>query len=115
MVEKCSGKDLTEDAKMTLISAKQQSEKYTKDLMIELSKFGDAASSSVDNQNEYQVMYKSVLGKIDGMTPQETDKTFQSLESALKKFYQNILETQTDLPASAHEMLVNQNSGIKMR
>lgn len=115
MVEKCSGKDLSEDTKMKLSSAKQQSEKYTKALMIELSKFGDAVSSTVDNQNEYQEMYKGVLGKFDGMTPQEIEHAFQSLETALKNIYQNILQTQTDLPTSAQEILVKQNSGIKMK
>lgn len=112
IAEKFSKKALTPDAKTSLALAKQQSEKYTKELMIELSNFGDGVMSSVGNQNEYQVMYKNVLGKIDTMSPQESQQTFQSLETALKNMYQAILKTQTDLPTSLQEILSNQDNDI---
>ena len=76
MVEKFNGKALIPDVKTSFKSAKQQSEKYTEELMSELSNFGDAVMGSVNNENEYQVMYKNVLGKIDAMTPQEAEHTF---------------------------------------
>ena len=113
MVEKFNGKALTPDVKTSFKSAKQQSEKYTEELMSELSNFGDAVMTSVDHQNEYQVMYKNVLGKIDAMTPQEAEHTFQSLETALKNIYQSILKAERDLSAPLQEMLSNQANGIE--
>lgn len=115
IVEKYSRKTFSPDAKTRMALAGQQSEKYTKELMIELSKFGDGVMSSVDNQNEYQVIYKNVLGKINTMTIQEAQQTFQSLETALKNIYQAILKTQTDLPVSLREILSKQDNGIMLK
>lgn len=113
MVEKCTDKAFTPAAKTSFKSAKQQSKKYTAELMSELSNFGDAVMASVDHQNEYQVMYKNALGKIDTMTPQEAEHTFQSLELALKNIYESILETKADLPIVLQEMLSKQAKGIE--
>lgn len=113
MVEKCEEKALTPAVKTSFKSAKQQSKKYTEELLSELSNFGDAVMASVDHQNEYQVMYKNVLGKIDAMAPQEAEHTFQSLEIALKNIYESILETKADLPAALQEMLSKQAKSIE--
>jgi len=112
LVEKYSGRTFSPDTKTRLALAGQQSEKYSKELMIELSKFGDGVMSSVDNQNDYQVIYKNALGKIDTMTTQDAQQIFQSLETALKNIYQAILKTQTDLPVSLREILSKQDNVI---
>ena len=90
------------------LSAKQQSETYTAELMNELSEFGDAVMASVDNQNEYQVRYKNALGKLDSMTSQEAEQTFRSLEQSLQNIYETILQTEKDLPASLQEIINKQ-------
>lgn len=112
MVEKCIGKAMTPDVKVRFTSAKHQSEKFTKELMTELANFGDAVMSSVDNQNEYQAGYKRVLGKIDAMSPQQTDQAFQKLEASLKNIYETFLKTPA-LPTSLQEILSSQDTLIK--
>ncbi len=115
MVQKCEGKPFAPNVAARLASAKQQSEQYTAELMNELSLFGDAVMASVDHQNEYQRMYKNVLGNIDALTPQEAEQTFQSLEAALQHIYQTIVETETELPDSLAELLRTQTKGLEAR
>lgn len=115
MVEKCEGKEFSPDVKTNLQSAEKQSEKYNQELLSELSNFGDAVMAGADNQNEYQVTYKNALGKIDAMTPQETEQTFHSLEIVLKNIYRTVLETQTNLPASLQEILHIQADDINAK
>lgn len=92
--------------------AKQQSDRFTAELMNELSGFGDAVMATVDNQNEYQQLYKSVLGKLDSMTPYEAEQTFKSLEVALKHVYITLLEAGKELPASLQEIINQQASAL---
>lgn len=108
LVQKCEGKSLVPDVAGKLASARQQSETYTAALLSELSEFGDAVMASVDNQNEYQVMYKNALGQLDAMTPREAEQTFLSLEEALKNIYRAMLQTGSELPASLQELVSKQ-------
>lgn len=113
LVQKCEGKSLATEVAAKFASAKQQSETYTAELMTELSEFGDAVMASVDNQNEYQTMYKNVLPELDAMTSEEAAGTFERLEAALQKMYQTILQTETQLPTSLQDMLTKQAESLK--
>lgn len=114
LVQKCEGKSIAPDIRSMLTSAKQQSEKYTAELMNELSEFGDAVMASVDHQNDYQVMYKSVLGQLDSMPPTETEQTFRLLEETLKSVYQTVLQTGVELPASLQEIISKQENNLEL-
>lgn len=113
LVEKLMGKGVALEGPERFTSATRQSEKFTKELMIELSNFGDAAMSSVDNQNEYQAGYKDILGKIDAMSPEDGEQAFQKLETSLRNIYQAFLKTSTALPTSLQEILSSQDTEIR--
>ena len=107
-VEKFSGQENPENLTSDLTAAGQQSDKFIAELMSELSNFGDAVQAEVDRENDYQLTWKNTLGAIDTMNEQEKSRTFEQMEQNLKKFYQTMLDTSTELPVSLQDILQRQ-------
>ena len=91
---------------------KQQSEQYHKQLLDELANFGDAVMAGVDKENDYQAHYKKLSGSLQTMTAEEGAAGFQSLENILKDEYEQVLATQTGLPASLLDILTRQAGSL---
>ena len=90
----------------------QLSDEFIKQLMNELSNYGDAVMESVDRDNEYQQGWKNGLEKIDALSSQEKTKTFQALESRLQEFYQHIINEHPELPVSLLQTIQNQSNQL---
>jgi ABC-type transporter MlaC component len=108
VVDKLKEKQVTGNGTGELSAITQQSDQFITELMNELSNFGDAVQGDVDRENEYQVICKKALANIDTISPQEYQRTFEALEQSLKKIYENILNTASELPASFQEILTKQ-------
>jgi hypothetical protein len=113
--EKLIALRLTIDTAAEVRVAAQDNDEAIAEWMGELSNYGDAVMASVDQENEYQKIYKNALGMIDAMTLQEREETFRLLEDSLKRTYQHTIAANTELPASTNEILNRQlNKLIKV-
>jgi hypothetical protein len=90
----------------------QLSDEFIKQLMNELSNYGDAVMESVDRDNEYQQEWKNNLEKIDALSAEEKDKRFRSLEGSLKNVYQDIINEHPELPSSLLQTIQNQSDQL---
>lgn len=91
-----------------LTTAHQQSEKFTGELMNELSNYGDAVLSSVDSENAYQQQWTSALANLDTTDKQQAASLFQSLEKTLAGVYAQYLHAKNDLPDTLQQLLTQQ-------
>jgi len=91
-----------------LEDALQQSDRFIKQLMNELSNYGDAVSSEIDRDSEYQAQWKRELEKMNNSEPQPLEKTFDELEKSLQNAYKDILENKDNLPESLKNILEKQ-------
>lgn len=82
-------KQLADAEAAKLASAGEQSDEFIVELMSELSAYDDAVAS-VDRENEYQRIWKNLLATINTISPEEGKKTFQTMESLLKKCIRRI-------------------------
>ncbi len=111
VVEKLSAKQEQKDQSV-LMPAKEQSDRFTTELLTELSTFGDAVQDSSDRDNEYQQIWKNELNNIDSMQPQDAAVIFDKLENALKHIYDTVMETK-ELPDSLVEVLSSQKEELQ--
>ncbi len=95
-----------------LSSSKQQSDEFISELMSELSNFGDGVSAGVDRDNEYQQSWKNVSVNVNETNAVDAEATFQDMENTLKKYYSDIIESQSGLPVSLQEILTKQAAKI---
>ena len=86
----------------------EQSDRFIKQLMGELSNYGDAVSSEIDRDSEYQVQWKKELEKMNNSEPHSIEKTFDDLEKSLRKAYKEMLENRDNLPESLKKILEKQ-------
>ena len=86
----------------------QQSDQFIKQLMNELSNYGDAVSSEIDRDTEYQAQWKKELEKMNNSEPRSLEKTFDDLEKSLQKAYKEMLENKDNLPESLKNILEKQ-------
>lgn len=86
----------------------QQSDRFIKQLMNELSNYGDAVSSEVDRDTEYQNQWKEELEKMNTSGFQPSENAFDDLEKSLQKAYKEILENKENLPESLTNTLEKQ-------
>lgn len=86
----------------------QQSDRFIKQLMNELSNYGDAVSSQVDHDTEYQTQWKKELENMNNAGPQAVENAFEDLEKSLQKTYKEILENKDNLPESLKNILEKQ-------
>jgi hypothetical protein len=86
----------------------EQSDRFIKQLMNELSNYGDAVSSEIDRDSEYQVQWKKELEKMSNSEPHSLEKTFDDLEKSLRKAFKEMLENKDNLPESLKNILEKQ-------
>ena len=91
----------------------QQSDRFIKQLMNELSNYGDAVSSEVDRDTEYQNQWKEELEKMNNSGFQPSENAFNDLEKSLQKAYKEILENKENLPESLTNILEKQLQEMK--
>ena len=91
-----------------LEDALQQTDRFIKQLMNELSNYGDAVSSEVDRDSEYQSQWKEELEKINNSTYHSSETAFDDLEKRFRKAYKEILENKDNLPESLKNILEKQ-------
>lgn len=107
-VEVLAGKNAEQELTAKLSSSAQQSDAFISELMGELSNYGDGVAAGVDRENEYQMMWKETMGKMDSLQPNEYAQTFRNMEESLQRMYKTIIDTKADLPASLQEILTRQ-------
>ncbi len=112
VVDKLKQIQVTENVADKLQGIIKQSDQFISELMNELSNFGDAVPGEVNRENEYQVMWKNALSRIDTINPQESEQVFQALEKSLKKMYHDILDKISELPASLQEIVTKQEAKL---
>jgi len=107
-VEMFTGKNDEEEFTDKLSTSTQQSDAFITELMGELSNYGDGVQAGVDRENEYQMMWKETMSKMDGLQPNEYARTFRNMEDSLQRMYKTIIDTKADLPASLQDILTHQ-------
>lgn len=95
-----------------LTGTAQQSDGFIKELINELSNFGDAVQETVNRENEYQVLWKSASANIESIDAAESERTFEEMEESLRRIYQTLLTNKSDLPASLSEIIVSQEGRL---
>ena len=109
--ERLKNKVAEEDATI-LTDAHQQSEKFTGELMNELSNYGDAALSGVAHDSDYQKEWTAAIGGIDTMDAQQALNIFRSMEKTLATIYTQYTQEETNLPATLQKLLTRQASEV---
>ena len=112
VAEKMMAKEPGGDMKERLLPAQKQSDEFIAALMSELSNYGDGVSPMAERDNEYQRAWKDALGKVDAASQEELQEIFMDLENKLKKFYEEVLASQADLPLPIEEMIKKQSSTL---
>lgn len=96
-----------------LKSVLSQSDKFTNMLLNELSQFGDAVQSEVDRKDEYQQLWNKETNNIETMDEPALSQTFEKSEKSLINIYQQIIDTNHDLPVSLNDLLISQVNELK--
>ena len=107
LTEKLAGPDTQSGITGRLAHIRQQSELFTKELMSELSQFGDSIPGSVDNDNPYQQKYREVLGSLDGSANRAG--TLEELETILVSTYKDYL-SKTTMEAETIQLLIQKQA-----
>jgi hypothetical protein len=89
---------------------KTQTDIFITELLDELSKYGDAVQTSSGRDNEYQQIWKGVVGKLDTLKNSESIKIFDQLEDSLQQYFKEIKKSIQNLPESLIEILKKQES-----
>src|SRR4051794_5817761 len=103
VTEKIKTTALPRDFEGVLSAAEKQSREFIKELLGELSNYGDGVMAAVERDDEYHKIWKDALLNIDFAPIEDRKKIFFDLEESLKKVYRDILEAQTDLPPAVTE------------
>jgi hypothetical protein len=109
MAKNTAATDLQEKLK----SAAAQSERFIKELLNELSQFGDAVQSEVNREDEYHEAWSEATGQTDTMNASLLAETYKKLENSLINIYTNIIDTYQELPFTLNDLLVNQAKEVK--
>ncbi|HEX8279428.1 MAG TPA: hypothetical protein VF540_12065 [Segetibacter sp.] len=96
-----------------LQSAAEQSDRFLKALLNELSQFGDAVQSEVNREDEYQQTWNNAMVHIDTADASALSDTLQSLENTLFNIYSEIIDSYHDLPVSLNDLLISQVKELK--
>jgi hypothetical protein len=101
------------DLQNKLKHALLESDKCTEKLLSELSEYGDAVQSEVDRTDEYQTFWSKETSNIDKMDDAALLQTFQKSEQCLINLYQQIIDTNADLPTSLNDLIISQLNELK--
>lgn len=101
------------DLQEKLKSAAAQSERFIKELLNELSQFGDAVQSEVNREDEYHEVWSNATAKIDTMNASALSDTFKTSENSLVNMYSQIRGLYPDLPLTLNELIADQAKEIK--
>ena len=96
-----------------LKSAAEQSDRFIKALLNELSQFGDAVQSEVNREDDYQQTWNNAMVNIDTIDASSLSDTFQKLENTLLNIYSEIIDLYHDLPVSINDILISQVKELK--
>ena len=96
-----------------LKSAAEQSDRFIKALLNELSQFGDAVQSEVSREDEYQQTWNNAMVNIDTVDASSLSDTHQKLENTLLNVYSEIIDSYHDLPVSLNDLLISQMKELK--
>lgn len=93
--------------------AAEQSDRFIKALLNELSQFGDAVQSEVNREDEYQQTWNNAMGNIDTIDASTLSDTHRRLENTLLNIYSEIIDSYHDLPVSLNDLLISQVKELK--
>jgi hypothetical protein len=113
VTEKIKTTGLPRDFEGVLSAAEKQSREFIKELLGELSNYGDGVMAAVERDDEYHKIWKEALLNIDSAPIEDRKKIFFDLEESLKKVYRDILEAQTDLPPAVTEIVNRQFAQVQ--
>lgn len=105
-------KELTADFASKLSAGITQSDQFIKELLAELSEFGDAVSAEVDRTNKFYSIWNNTLSNIDSTSQEELSKTYEEMEQALKETYQDFLHLESAETGTLVEILRKQTSAL---
>lgn len=111
--EKMGNNNASFPLKGKLKSAAEQSDRFVKALLNELSQFGDAVQSEVNREDEYQQTWNNAIVNIDTIDASTLSDTRQKLENTLLNIYSEILDSYHDLPVSLNDLLISQVKELK--
>ena len=111
--EKMGNNNASLPLKIKLKSAGEQSDRFIKALLNELSQFGDAVQSEVNREDDYQQTWNNALVNIDTIDASTLSDTHQKLENTLLNIYSEILDSYHDLPVSLNDLLISQVKELK--
>jgi len=100
VLDKIKEKEIGGDWPGKISALHAQSDQFIKELMAELSNFGDAVQSNVDRTDEYHTASQNMLNQIDSINPSDLSSEWDQLEKILRKIYRDILEIGSELPES---------------
>jgi len=87
-----------------------QSDLSIKELMNELSNYGDAVKSQVNRDSQYYTIWQDAQNEMEDLRPQEISLIFQKLEKHLRDYYEDLLQPSVTLPTTLSDIL---NSNYK--
>ena len=107
-------KEKVDDAGFTnsLNKCIEQSDRYSKELLDELSEFGDAVAAEVDQDVAFNNVWKNALKDFDGMDPAGLRSLFDAMEESLKKTYRQYNDIGVELTVRLKESLDKQSGEI---
>ena len=85
-----------------------QSDVSIKELMNELSNYGDAVKSEVNRDSEYYTLWQDAQNEMDNLSPKEIALIVEKMERQLRDYYQLILQPPVALPPSLTNVLNKQ-------
>lgn len=112
-IEKIAKNESAQNLQSTVQPLAEQSERFSKALLNELSEFGDAVQSEVSRDDEYHQVWNKVVSDADTMEASSLSETFKNSESILVNIYSRIINENTDLPAALTELLTSQLNELK--
>ena len=83
-----------------------------KQLMDELSNYGDAVQSYTDRDNDYQVMWNSNLNNVNEINSEDSKALFTMMEKELICMYDHLLQTNTTFSETLKQIFINQKQII---
>lgn len=93
--------------------AAEQSDRFIKALLNELSQFGDAVQSEVNRDDEYQETWKEAMVNIDTVDASSLSGTHQKLENTVLNIYSEIIDSHSGLPDTLNDLLISQVKELK--
>lgn len=96
-----------------LKSAAEQSDRFIKALLNELSQFGDAVQSEVNREDEYQETWNEAIVNIDTVDASSLSGILKKLENTLVNIYSEIIDSHNDLPGTLNDLLISQVEELK--